>query len=111
MAIPGIHLTCIGRGNFLLEPLRSMNIQDGEQLMQDIVALLQQGKGARLYYDLNGIPVIDPVYYGWLDKLARICLTVNIKMICINMQPTAAFTLSRFLTSRPLFATALGVPD
>jgi len=45
MAIPGIHLTCIGRGNFLLEPLRSMNIQDGEQLMQDIVALLQQGKG------------------------------------------------------------------
>lgn len=111
MAISGIHLTCIGRGNFLLEPLGSMNIQDAGQLMQDIIALLQQGKGVRLYYDLNGLPVIDRVYYDWLDKLARICLTVNIKMICINMQPTAAFTLSSFLTSEPLFATALGVPD
>jgi len=111
MAISGIHLTCIGRGNFLLEPLRSMNIQDAGQLMQDIIALLQQSRGVRLYYDLNGLPVIDPVYYDWLDKLARICLTVNIEMICINMQPTAAFTLSSFLASEPVFATALGVPD
>ncbi|MDO8207143.1 MAG: hypothetical protein Q7T38_04895 [Gallionella sp.] len=111
MAISGIHLTCIGRGNFLLEPLRSLNIQDAGQLMQDIIALLQQGKGVQLYYDLNGLPVIDQVYYDWLDKLARICQTVNIKMICINMQPTAAFTLSSFLSRTPAFATALGVPD
>lgn len=111
MAISGIHLTCIGRGSFLLEPLRSLNIQDAGQLMQDIVEQLQQGRGARLYYDLNGLPVIDQLYYGWLDKLARICQTVNIKMICINMQPTAAFTLSSFLSSTPVFATALGVPD
>lgn len=111
MAISGIHLTCIGRGNYLLEPLRSLNIQDGGQLMQDIVARLQQEHGERLYYDLDGLPVIDPVYYDWLDKLARICLTLNIKMICINMRPTAAFTLSSFLTDKPVFATALGVPD
>lgn len=111
MAISGIHLTCIGRGNFLLEPLRSLNIQDAGQQMQDIIALLQQSRGVRLYYDLNGLPVIDPAYYDWLDKLARICLTVNIKMVCINMQPTAAFTLSSFLTCEPLFTTALGVPD
>lgn len=111
MTISGIHLTCIGRGSYLLEPLRSINIQDGGQLMQDIVARLQQCKGVQLYYDLNELPVIDPVYYDWLDKLARICLTVNIKMICINMQPTAAFTLSSFLTGKPVFATALGVPD
>ncbi|MCX7194099.1 MAG: hypothetical protein NTY60_10870 [Proteobacteria bacterium] len=111
MSIPGIHLTCIGRGNYLLEPLRSLNIQNSGQIMQDVVALLQQEKARRLYYDLNGLPVIDPAYYDWLDKLARICLTVNIKMICINMQPTAAFTLSSFLAGKPAFATALGVPD
>lgn len=95
----------------MLEPLRSLNIQDCGQLLQDIVSLLQQGRGDRLYYDLNGLPVIDPVYYDWLDKLARICLTVNIKMICINMQPTAAFTLSKFISGKPLFTTALSVPD
>ncbi len=110
MAIAGIHLTRIGRGNFLLEPLRSLNIGGWEQLIQDIVTVLQQEHATRLYYDLNDLPVIDPVYYDWLDKLARICLTANIKMVCINMQPTAAFTLSKFLTGKPLFETALSVP-
>jgi rsbT antagonist protein RsbS len=110
MAIAGIHLTRIGRGNFLLEPLRSLNTGGWEQLIQDIVTVLQQEHATRLYYDLNDLPVIDPVYYDWLDKLARICLTANIKMVCINMQPTAAFTLSKFLTGKPLFETALGVP-
>jgi rsbT antagonist protein RsbS len=111
MAISGIHLTSIGKGNFLLEPLSSLNFQDAGPLLQDIVALLQQGRGVRLYYDLNGLPVIDRVYYDWLDKLARICLTVNIKMVCINMQPTAAFALSLFISGKPAFATGSGVPD
>ena len=111
MTIPGVHLTRIGKGNFLLEPLRSMNIQDQGTLMRDIVAQVQQEQGLRLYYDLNGVPVIDPVYYGWLDKLARTCQALNIKMICINMQPTAAFTLSKFLAVKPVFETALSVTD
>ncbi len=111
MAISDVHLTRIGKGNFLLEPLRSMNIREQDTLVREIVVHVQQGQGVRLYYDLNDIPVIDPVYYGWLDKLARTCQAVNIKMICINMQPTAAFTLSKFLTHTPVFETALGVPD
>lgn len=110
MTIPGIHLTRIGNGNFLLEPLRSLNIDECGQLLQDIVSHLQQGQATRLYYDLTGLPVIDPLYYGWLDKLARICLTANIQMVCINMQPTAAFTLSKFLAVKPVFETALCVP-
>ena len=111
MSISGVHLTRIGKGDFLLEPLRGMNVSDRDRLMQEIVAQVQQGLGKRLYYDLNGLPVIDPVYYDWLDKLARTCLALNIKMVCINMQPTAAFTLSKFLTTNPSFETALGVPD
>ena len=43
MAITGLHLTRIGNGNFLLEPLRSLNIGEPGQMMQDIVTLLQQG--------------------------------------------------------------------
>ena len=111
MAIAGIHLTRIGNGNFLLEPRRSMNIQDQHMLMQEIVARIQAERGERLYYDLDGIPIIDPVYYDWLDKLARTCKAMNINMVCINMQPTAAFTLSKFLTTKPIFETALAVPD
>jgi len=111
MAISGIHLTRIGKGNFLLEPRRSMNIQDQNMLMREIVATVQSAQGERLYYDLDGMPIIDEVYYDWLDKLARTCGAVNIKMVCINMQPTAAFTLSKFLTTKPVFETALAVPD
>lgn len=111
MAITGVHLTRIGKGDFLLEPLGSMNIQDQDKLILELVAHLQQERVQRLYYDLNTLPVIDPVYYGWLDSLARTCLTLNVKMICINMQPTAAFTLSQFLASKPVFETALGIPD
>ncbi len=111
MSIPGIHLTRIGKGNFLLEPLRSMNIQDQNELLQQVVAQVQQGQGAHLYYDLSELPIIDQVYYDWLDKLARTCQAANLKMTCINMQPTAAFTLSKFLTGKPAFASALDVPD
>lgn len=106
-----MHLTRIGKSNFLLEPLRSMNIQDQDVLMRDIAAHVQQEQGQRLYYDLNGVPVIDQIYYSWLDKLSRTCQALNIKMICINMQPTAAFTLSKLITTKPIFETALGVPD
>lgn len=111
MAIPGLHLTRIGKGNYLLEPLRSLNIRDQASLVRDVVAQVQNGNGERLYFDLHDLPVIDPVYYDWLDKLARTCQAVNIRMICINMQPTAAFALSKFLTTKPAFEVALDVGD
>ncbi len=110
MTIPGIHLTRIGHDNYLLEPLRSMNIQHGSQLMRDIVALVHQGHGVHLYYDLVGLPVIDQAYCDWLNRLTRTCLAMNIKMTCINIQPTAAFAMSKFLTQKPVFETALVIP-
>src|SRR5512135_3347310 len=111
MAIPGVHLTRIGKGNFLLEPLRSMNSRDEGTLLQDIVAQVQNAHGVLIYYDLHDLPVIDPIYYDWVDKLARTCQAVNIRMICINMQPTAAFSLSKHLTGKPAFELALDVAD
>lgn len=109
MSIPGLHLTQIGRGDFLLDPSKSLNIRDRDRLIGDITAHLLQARAARLYYDLSDLALIDPLYYAWLDALARAAQAINVKMICICMQPTAAFALSKFLQEAPAFQTALGI--
>ncbi len=109
MKIPGLHLTQIGSGDFLLEPSRGLNIHDRGTLIRSLVARLQHTKTTRLYYDLSEQVIIDPVYYAWLNELARALLTINIKMICIHMQPTAAFALAQFTQEPPTFGTALNI--
>ncbi|MFH2135743.1 MAG: hypothetical protein ABII81_11330 [Pseudomonadota bacterium] len=109
MSIPGIHLTQIGRGDFLLDPSRSLNTRNSGQLIEAIAARLLQARAVRLYYDLSDQSLIDPVYYAWLDMLARAMQAINVRMICIQMQPTAAFALSRFLQEKPQFETALDI--
>lgn len=109
MSIPGLHLTQIGGGDFLLEPSRSLNILDQDALITSITARLMQARASRLYYDLSSLTLIDPLYYAWLDKLARSAQAINVKMICINMQPTAAFALSKFIREMPTFETALSI--
>lgn len=109
MSIPGLHLTQIGRGDFLLDPSKSLNIRDRDRLIEDITACLLQARATRLYYDLSDLALIDPLYYAWLDTLARAVQAVNVRMICVNMQPTAAFALSKFLREMPAFQTALGI--
>jgi rsbT antagonist protein RsbS len=109
MPIPGLHLTQIGGGDFLLEPTRSLNIPDQDALIARITARLIPAHAARLYYDLSSLTLIDPLYYAWLDKLARSVQAINVRMICINMQPTAAFALSKFIGKMPAFETALSI--
>ena len=109
MNIPGLHLTFIGNGDFLLEPTRSLDIANSDELIEEVIRRLQKSKGMRLYYDLAELAMIDPVYYQWINALARACQAVNVKMVCIHMQPTAAFTLSQFLLEAPTFGCALDV--
>ena len=126
MAIPGLHLTQIGSSDFLLEPLRNLNIRDQDLLLESITLRLQQARAydsarafarsgsesfraSRLYYDLAEQALIDPVYYAWLDTLARTVRAINVKMICIHMQPTAAFALAQFMREIPAFETALDI--
>lgn len=109
MPIAGAHLTPIGDGDFLLEPTRGLDIANSDMLIEEILCRMQMSKGIRLYYDLSELAIIDPVYYQWMSLLARSCQTVNVKMICIHMQPTAAFALSGFLLEIPPFACALDV--
>lgn len=109
MSIPGLHLTPIGGTDFLLEPARGLDIGDSDRLVESIVQRLLNARASRLYYDLSSQPLIDPVYYGWLDKLARAAAAINVKMVCVNMQPTAAFALAQFVRELPSFETALDI--
>ena len=109
MSISGLHLTRIGRGEFLLDPSKSLNIRDRDRLIESITAYLLQVRAVRLYYDLSDLALIDPLYYSWLDALARAALAVNVRMICVGMQPTAAFALSQFIQEPPAFQTALEI--
>lgn len=109
MPLSGAHLTPIGDGDFLLEPTRSLDIANSEVFIEEILSQIHVGKGRRLYYDLSELAIIDPVYYQWMRTLARACQMVNVKMVCIHMQPTAAFALSQFLQEMPPFLCALDV--
>ena len=107
----GFHLTPIGGGDSLLEPTRGFDSSMRDSLIEAILERLQAAKSSRLYYDLAEVAIIDPVAYEWLDALARACQAVNVKMICVHMQPTAAFTLSQFLNGTPIFEVALDVDE
>lgn len=109
MSISGLHLTRIGSGDFLLDPSKSLNIRDRDRLIEDVTAYLLQARAVRLYYDLSDFALIDPLYYSWLNALARAILAVNVQMICVYMQPTAAFALSQLLQEKPAFKTALEI--
>jgi len=109
--LSGIHLTRIGGSDFLLEPLRGLNISDNNKLIDGIVDRLLRARASRLYYDLSVQSIIDPVYYKWLNQLARTVAAINVKMVCVHMRPTAAYALVQFEREPPVFETALDIPD
>lgn len=111
MSLSGVHLTQIGGTDFLLEPLRSLNISDNAKLVDCVVERLLRAGASRLYYDLSSQAIIDPVYYKWLNQLARTVSAINVKMVCVHMQPTAAFALVQFERELPAFETALDIFD
>lgn len=111
MAISGLHLTQIGREDFLLEPSRGLDVSEHDKLIESVVERLLGARASRLYYDLSTQAIIDPVYYNWLNKLARTAQAINVKMVCVHMQPTAAFALVQFTHELPAFETALDISD
>lgn len=109
MGISALHLTPIGNGAMLLEPSLGLDVADCGSMLEDIVRRLQRSGSTRLYYDLEQLAIIEPLYYNWLNRLARACHTINVKMTCIHMQPTAAFALSRYMEQPPEFETGMEV--
>lgn len=102
------HLTLLGGGEALFEPL-AIDPQHPEPLIDEVLLRLRAAQVRHLYYDLGDIALIDKVYYQWLNQLARACRAMAVELICINMQPVAAFALAGILEQRPAFSTALGV--
>lgn len=115
MSVSGLHLTAIGHGALLLEPSLSLDIGSGsggiDAALEETVRSLQRITATRLYYDLAELAIIEPLYYNWLNALGRACRTINVRMICIHMQPTAAFALSRYMEQMPAFETAMDVEE
>lgn len=109
MSIPGLHLTQISKEDFLLEPSRGLDVSNYDRLVESIIERLLSARASRLYYDLSSQAIIDPVYYNWLNKLARTAQAINVKMVCVQMQPTAAFALVQFTHEIPAFETALDI--
>ena len=119
MSVSGLHLTSIGHGALLLEPSLSLDIgncgnfgsDSGGAALEEVVRRLQRVTATRLYYDLAELAIIEPLYYNWLNALGRACRAINVRMICIHMQPTAAFALSCYMEQMPAFETALDVEE
>lgn len=103
----GFHLTRIGPGDFLLEPMASLDISARDAMTAEILRQLQPYGASRLFYDLAGMPLIDAAYYDWLNNLALTCRMANITLICVHMEASAAFALSHHLREPPAFQTRL----
>ena len=111
MKIPGLHLTQLSNDDLLLEPSRGLNIHDQKNLIEELVRSSQQAKVTHLYYDLAEQIIIDPLYFTWLNKLARALLAINVRMTCIHMQPTAALALTKFKHDAPTFESAINITE
>lgn len=109
MQSKGLRLTQIGSSDFLLEPSRSLDIQNQGALLELVITKLQESRGKRLYYDLSEQVLIDPVYYAWLNALAVALYTINVTMVCTHMQPTAAYALAQNILVAPKFETAIDI--
>ncbi|MGE4518865.1 MAG: hypothetical protein AB7E04_05085 [Desulfobacteraceae bacterium] len=103
----GFSLTKLGSSSLLLEPYDNLNPLYPEPMVEIISENLLKTKVSKLYYDLNKILIIDEVYYEWLCILSKTCSIFQAKLVAINMKPSAAVSLSSFITQKPPFKTEI----
>ena len=99
-----LNVTPLGEAQILLEPGEALDPSDPDEDMAQLYAELQDQGARRLICDLGGLPVVDPVYYGWLERLATLCGVAGMEMVVVNMRPAAAYALARQLDGPPAFA-------
>ena len=104
-----MHLTPIGDATVLLEPSEALDPSTPDHYLVPLLDYLQKQRATRLLYDLHNVAVIDRVYYDWLTAIHALCHVANIKMIAVNMRPTAAYALALRLETPPPFRCALDV--
>lgn len=99
----GIHLTSIGEGSLLAEPTEGFDPSDPDRHLPELFQSLHHRRARLLFFDLSQTPLIDSVYYRWLEDLAATCRLAGAELTAVNMQPTAAFALARHLEAAPSF--------
>ncbi len=109
MAMRNGHLTLLGEGEALFEPL-ALDLAACERQLPDLLQQLRDRRVRLLWYDLSSIALIDAVHLDYLNRLASACRATAVRLVVVNMQPAAAFALAgMYPEKRPCFETALGV--
>lgn len=99
-----LRVTPLGEAQVLLEPGEALDPSHPDEHLAELYARLRELGAHRLICDLGSLPVIDPVYYHWLDRLAALCRVAGMEMVAVNLQPAAAYALARQLSDAPAFA-------
>jgi rsbT antagonist protein RsbS len=107
--VQGMHLTPLGDGHILLEPSLGLDISSPEDHIAQLMDVLQRKQATCLIYDMSSISIIDDVYYAWLKRISSLCHLGGQNMVVVNVQPTAAFSLSTLLDECPPFDCAIDV--
>lgn len=105
----GFQITPLGRGSVLLEPQHGINPAESASAIEAILRQLAVHEAGWLYYALNDVAIIDPVYYTFLNQLASACHALGIEMIGLGIQPHTAYSLAAHMEEPPRFATALSL--
>ncbi len=112
MSKAGFRLTPLGGGRVLLEPGFGVNPGGApDPIIDSVLERLSGREVVTLYYDLAGVEVVDSTYLGYLNRLARACRTVGVRMVCIHLRPATAFALAGLLTAPPEFEVGRGVGE
>ncbi len=104
-----MHLTPLGGDLVLLEPGEGLDPGDPDAYLTPLIAFLQRVGARRLIYDLASVPVLDPLYYGWLVQVSSACAVTGVEMVVANVHAPAAYGLAQYLEGDPPFACARDV--
>ena len=99
-----LRVTPLGEAQVLLEPGEALDPSRPDEHLAELYAQLRAQGARRLICDLGAQPLIDPVYFGWLDRLATLCRVAGMEMVVVNLRPAAAYALARQLDDDPPFA-------
>ena len=106
-----LRVTPLGEALVLLEPGEALDPSHPDTHLADLYARLQELAVQRLICDLGALPMVDPVYYHWLDRLAALCRIGGMELVVVNLRPAAAYALAQQLDSDPPFTCERSVED
>lgn len=107
--VKGMHLTPIGGGKLLLEPGEALDPAHADDYLEGLAEALGELGAKLLIYDLKSVPLVDALYYDWLQRLHALSAISGVEMVVVNMQPAAAYALALAMGGDPPFRCALDV--